>query len=90
MILPYERQWPVAIVPLQVGVLHSPIPTARRCFALGRSLRKAIQSFPADLKVAIVGSGGLSHQVSGERAGFNNTDWAWSFWSSSRRIRKTD
>jgi gallate dioxygenase len=79
IMLPHEHEWPVALVPLQVGVLQFPIPTARRCFALGRSLRKAIQSFPADLKVAIVGTGGLSHQVSGERAGFNNTDWDMEF-----------
>jgi len=79
MLLPHEKEWPLALVPLQVGVLQFPIPTARRCFALGRSLRKAIQSFPEDLKVAVVGSGGLSHQVSGERAGFNNTDWDMEF-----------
>lgn len=79
MMLPHEEEWPVAIVPLQVGVLQFPIPTARRCFALGRSLRKAILSFPEDLKVVIVGSGGLSHQVNGERAGFNNTDWDMEF-----------
>ena len=79
IMLPHEHEWPVALVPLQVGVLQFPIPTARRCFALGRSLRKAIQSFPEDLKVAIVGTGGLSHQVSGERAGFNNTDWDMEF-----------
>jgi gallate dioxygenase len=79
MMLPHEREWPVAIVPLQVGVLEFPIPTARRCFALGRSLRKAIQSFPEDIKVAVVGSGGLSHQVSGERAGFNNEAWDMEF-----------
>lgn len=79
IMLPHDPEWPTAIVPLQVGVLQFPIPTARRCFALGRSLRKAILSFPEDLKVAIVGSGGLSHQVSGERAGFNNTDWDMEF-----------
>jgi len=79
IMLPYEDSWPVAIVPLQVGVLQFPIPTARRCFALGRSLRKAILSYPENLKVAIVGSGGLSHQVSGERAGFNNTEWDMEF-----------
>jgi gallate dioxygenase len=79
IMLPHEHGWPVAMVPLQVGVLQFPIPTARRCFALGRSLRKAILSFPEDLKVAIVGSGGLSHQVSGKRAGFNNTDWDMEF-----------
>ena len=79
MLMPHEREWPVALVPLQVGVLQFPIPTARRCFALGRSLRKAILSFPKDIKVAVVGSGGLSHQVSGERAGFNNTAWDMEF-----------
>jgi gallate dioxygenase len=56
-------------------VLQFPSPTARRCFKLGKSLRRAIQSFPEDIKVAIVGTGGLSHQVHGERAGFNNTEW---------------
>jgi gallate dioxygenase len=79
MMLPHDKEWPVALVPLQIGVLEFPIPTARRCFALGRSLRKAIQSFPVDLKVAVVGTGGLSHQVHGERAGFNNTEWDMEF-----------
>ena len=75
MMMSHEGGWPCALVPLQVGVLQFPIPTAKRCFNLGRSLRKAIQSYPEDLKVAIIGTGGLSHQVSGERAGFNNPDW---------------
>ena len=79
IMLPHKDGWPAALVPLQVGVLEFPIPTARRCFALGRSLRKAIQSYPEDIRVAIVGSGGLSHQVSGERAGFNNTEWDMEF-----------
>jgi gallate dioxygenase len=72
---PHEPTWPGAIVPLQVGVLQFPIPSARRCYKLGRSLRKTILSYPEDIKVAIVGTGGLSHQVHGERAGFNNTPW---------------
>ncbi|GAB4361036.1 MAG: hypothetical protein Kow0026_23840 [Oricola sp.] len=67
--------WPGSIVPLQVGVLQVPIPNARRCYKLGKSLRKAIQSYPEDLRVAIVATGGLSHQVHGERAGFVNEDW---------------
>ena len=79
LLWPHERGWPGAIVPLAVGVLEFPIPSARRCFKLGRSLRKAIQSYPEDLKVAIVGTGGLSHQVHGERAGFNNTPWDMEF-----------
>jgi gallate dioxygenase len=79
LLWPHEKEWPGAIVPLQVGVLQVPIPSAKRCFKLGRALRKAIQSYPADIKVAIVGTGGLSHQVHGERAGFNNTPWDMEF-----------
>jgi len=79
LLWPHEKEWPGAIVPLQVGVLELPIPSARRCFKLGRALRKAIESYPEDLKVAIVGTGGLSHQVHGERAGFNNTPWDMEF-----------
>ena len=79
LLWPHEPAWPGAIVPLQVGVLEFPIPSARRCFNLGKSLRKAIESYPEDLKVAIVGTGGLSHQVHGERAGFNNTPWDMEF-----------
>jgi gallate dioxygenase len=71
--------WPGAIIPLAVGVLEFPIPSAKRCFKLGRALRKAIESYPEDLKVAIVGTGGLSHQVHGERCGFNNTPWDMEF-----------
>jgi gallate dioxygenase len=75
VLLPHEPKWPTAVVPLQVGVLQFPIPSARRCYKLGQSLRRAIESYPEDLKVAIVATGGLSHQVHGERAGFNNPEW---------------
>jgi gallate dioxygenase len=75
MMAPHQPQWSVSVVPLQVGVLQFPIPSAKRCWKLGRSLRRAIESYPEDLKVAIVATGGLSHQVHGERAGFNNTEW---------------
>jgi gallate dioxygenase len=79
LLWPHEPRWPGAIVPLQVGVLEFPIPTARRCFKLGQSLRRAIESYPEDLRVAIVATGGLSHQVHGERSGFNNTPWDMEF-----------
>jgi gallate dioxygenase len=75
MLWRHEPAWPGAIVPLQVGVLEFPIPSARRCYKLGQSLRKAIESFPEDLRVVLVATGGLSHQVHGERCGFNNTEW---------------
>jgi len=75
MLCPHEQGWPARLVPLQVGVLQFPIPSARRCYRLGKALRRAIESWPEDLHVAIVATGGLSHQVHGERAGFNNPDW---------------
>jgi gallate dioxygenase len=71
--------WPFPIVPLQIGVLQAPSPSARRCFKLGAALRRAIESYPDDLRVAIIATGGLSHQVHGERSGFNNTEWDATF-----------
>jgi len=76
---PHEQQWPGKIVPLQIGVLQFPVPSARRCFKLGQGLRRAIESYPEDLNVVLVATGGLSHQVHGERAGFNNTPWDHQF-----------
>ena len=67
--------WPFPIIPLQVGVLQAPSPSARRCWKLGQALRRAIESYPDDLRVAIVATGGLSHQVHGERCGFNDPEW---------------
>lgn len=75
MLCPHTPEWPVKLVPLQMGVLQLPVPSARRFYKLGQGLRRAIESYPEDLKVAIVATGGLSHQVHGERAGFNNTEW---------------
>jgi gallate dioxygenase len=79
MLWPHEPDWPGSIIPLQVGVLQFPIPSALRCYKIGQSLRRAIESYPEDLSVAIVATGGLSHQVHGERAGFNNTEWDLKF-----------
>ena len=79
MLWPHQPSWPGAIVPLQVGVLQLPGPSAKRCFNLGKSLRKAVESYPEDLRVVIVATGGLSHQVHGERCGFNNTEWDMQF-----------
>jgi gallate dioxygenase len=79
LLLPHENGWPLKVIPFQVGVLMAPGPSAKRCYKLGKSLRRAIQSFPGNLKVAIAGTGGLSHQVHGERCGFNNTPWDMEF-----------
>jgi protocatechuate 4,5-dioxygenase beta chain len=75
MMWPAQPDWPGAVVPLVVNVLQHPLPSPRRCYRLGQYLRKAILSYPEDLKVAVVGTGGLSHQMIGERAGFNNEPW---------------
>ena len=74
-LMPFKGGWPVDVVPLQVGVLQFPIPSAKRCYNLGQALRRAIESYPEDLDVAIVATGGVSHQVHGERCGFNNPEW---------------
>jgi gallate dioxygenase len=64
VLVPHEPSWPVR-----------PVPSARRFYKLGQALRRAIESYPEDLDVVVVGTGGLSHQVHGERAGFNNPEW---------------
>jgi gallate dioxygenase len=81
MMLPHEPSWPAKVIPLQIGVLQAPIPSGARCYKLGQALRRAIESYPEDLSVVIVGTGGLSHQVHGERCGFNNPEWDHKFLS---------
>ena len=68
-------QWPVKAIPLAVNTVQHPIPSARRCYKLGQALGKAIESYPEDLTVVILGTGGLSHQLQGERAGIINVDY---------------
>ncbi|NKF24141.1 gallate dioxygenase [Solimonas marina] len=72
-------QWPTRVVPLQIGVLQFPIPSASRCYKLGQAVRRAIECYPEDIDVAIIATGGLSHQVHGERSGFNNVEWDRAF-----------
>jgi gallate dioxygenase len=79
LLWPHEAGWPGAVVPIQVNVLQHPLPTALRCFKLGQAVRRAVASFPEPLRVAVVGTGGLSHQIHGERTGFNNTAWDMEF-----------
>ena len=74
-----EGHWPGLVVPIEINVLQHPIPTPLRCWKLGQAVRRAVLSYPEDLKVVVVGTGGLSHQVHGERAGFNNTEWDMQF-----------
>lgn len=74
-----DKGWACRLLPVVCGVLTVPLPSARRFWKFGKSLRQAILSYPKDIKVAIAGTGGLSHQVHGENCGFNNTEWDMEF-----------
>jgi protocatechuate 4,5-dioxygenase beta chain len=67
--------WPVKVIPIAVNVVQYPPPTGNRCYAFGESLRKAIHSFPEDLDVQVWGTGGMSHQLQGPRAGLINQEF---------------
>ncbi len=71
--------WPFKVIPLCVNVIQYPPPTGHRCFMLGKAIRKAIDSFGKDLRVVIFGTGGMSHQLQGPRAGFINSAFDNSF-----------
>ena len=79
LLWPHQPDWPGTVVPIAINVLQYPLPTARRCYRLGQAVRRAIESYPEDLRVVVVGTGGLSHQIHGERTGFNNTEWDMNF-----------
>jgi protocatechuate 4,5-dioxygenase beta chain len=64
--------WPCPVIPLLVNVIQYPQPTAARCWALGQALGRAIRSYPDDITVGVLGTGGMSHQLAGARAGFIN------------------
>lgn len=68
-------EWPCQVIPFYVGVVQYPQPTGNRCYNLGRAIRKAVDSFDEDITVAILGTGGLSHQLQGQRAGLINQDY---------------
>lgn len=67
--------WPFKVIPLAVNVVQYPPPTGNRCFNLGRAIRKAVEKFDEDLNVVVMGTGGMSHQLHGERAGMINREW---------------
>jgi protocatechuate 4,5-dioxygenase beta chain len=69
------RQWPCKVIPLAVNVVQYPPPTGNRCYNLGKAIRKAVESFDQDLKVMIFGTGGMSHQLQGPRAGLINREF---------------
>jgi len=67
--------WPCKVIPFAVNVVQYPVPSGRRCFMLGQAIRRAIESFDEDLNVQIWGTGGMSHQLQGARAGLINAAW---------------
>ncbi|TFZ07826.1 class III extradiol dioxygenase subunit beta [Ramlibacter humi] len=69
------KAWPFKVIPFAVNVVQYPVPSGMRCFRLGQAIRKAIESFDEDLNVQIWGTGGMSHQLQGPRAGLINKEW---------------
>ena len=73
------EEWPCPIIPLAVNVVLFPPPTGKRCYDLGGAIRRAVESYPEDLRVVIFGTGGMSHQISGPRAGLINSKFDKAF-----------
>lgn len=69
------KEWPVKVVPLAVNVVTYPVPSGNRCWKLGEAIARAVESYPEDLNVQIWGTGGMSHQIQGPRAGLINQEW---------------
>ena len=67
--------WPCPVIPFAVNVVQYPVPSGKRCFMLGQAIRRAVESFDQDLKVHIWGTGGMSHQLQGARAGLINREF---------------
>lgn len=72
-------EWPCKVIPLAVNVVQYPQPTGKRCYNLGQAIARAVESFDEDLNVVIFGTGGMSHQLQGERAGLINADFDAAF-----------
>jgi len=69
------EQWPCRVIPVAVNVVQYPVPSGRRCLALGQAIRRAVESYDEDLDVQVWGTGGMSHQLQGPRAGLINKEW---------------
>jgi protocatechuate 4,5-dioxygenase, beta chain len=77
-----DGAWPVRIVPVEINTVQFPLPSAARCYRLGQAIGRAVASYPRDLRVLVIGTGGLSHQLDGERAGFINKEFDRQFMAS--------
>ena len=69
------QAWPCPVIPFAVNVVQYPVPSGRRCFNLGKAIRKAIRSYDQPLNVQVWGTGGMSHQLQGARAGLINKEF---------------
>ena len=72
---PDATEWPVRIVPIAINTVQHPLPSAKRCLALGRAVNKALTSWESNDRIVVIGTGGLSHQLDGPRAGFINKEY---------------
>lgn len=72
LLWPSGPPWPVRTVPVSINTVQHPLPTAHRCYKLGQAIGRAIDAYDEDAKVLVLGTGGLSHQLEGARAGFIN------------------
>jgi protocatechuate 4,5-dioxygenase beta chain len=72
---PVSGAWPCPVIPFAVNVVQYPVPSGRRCYNLGKAIRKAVESYDEPLNVHIWGTGGMSHQLQGPRAGLINAEW---------------
>jgi protocatechuate 4,5-dioxygenase, beta chain len=72
---PVKGAWPCPVIPFAVNVVQYPVPSGQRCLNLGKAIRKAVESFDKDLNVQIWGTGGMSHQLQGPRAGLINKEF---------------
>jgi protocatechuate 4,5-dioxygenase beta chain len=72
---PKSGAWPCPVIPFAVNVVQYPVPSGQRCWNLGRAIRKAVESYDAPLNVQIWGTGGMSHQLQGPRAGLINKEF---------------
>lgn len=70
-----HEHWPVQVIPLAVNTVQHPVPSAKRCLKLGEALKVALESYPQDLRVVVIGTGGMSHQLQGERAGLIDVEF---------------
>ena len=77
-----DQKWPVKVVPVCINTVQAPLPSAARCYRLGQAIARAVAAWPGDERVVVMGTGGLSHQLDGERAGFINKDFDLKFMQS--------